>query len=138
MVSARLVGVENAVRLRTPWLLGVENYMLWLRTPDAVLSEPAESGGEAKRGDSKISPYLAAPPPVFSLYKGFKFRMWHKYGLMGPVHNRRRRKGRKSSTRRPSPPKPSPFIGASPNLRASAGAVRARSPGSASTGISGT
>ena len=28
------------------------------------------------------APYLAAPPPVFSSYKGFKFRMWRKYGLI--------------------------------------------------------
>ena len=35
-----------------------------------------------KRGYTKISPYLAAPPPVCSLYKGFTFRMWRKYRLI--------------------------------------------------------
>ena len=35
--------------------------------------------GKARRmGTHPISRYVAAPPPVFSLYTGFEFRMWRK------------------------------------------------------------
>ena len=41
---------------------------------------------EGKGWTRPISPYSAAPPPVFSLYTGFRVRIWRKYGANLCVH----------------------------------------------------